>query len=345
MAEVCPRGWTAVAGDVGWGGYRVRLKIQSLVVAVLLSILTVHATAEESSSSTAWPKEWAPQSTAKYPPYPDVWGRVSPAPAGSFMFTDLYDAGGDDPLVTYFWSDPKPNSVGFYRAQEFFSGRTWEPFIRDGEEQVEPFGRMTLPEIATTPFSDGSYLHDDVPYNFPKKKGVEPYLWWRYEPFVRCLVKGFGLVLRDKNNQDIWRRFTVHIREKPKKYTEYRKACSAIPEGEGEMDFSVTMNLRAQFGTYWNDSFFMLKDDTFLAAPKAGYDSPYTAPFAIRFDQNMRSPFLKDRTDLYVIDMVELDPLLDDAYRHMMETHTNPFEYFDRLLIAYLQKRGHRYDH
>lgn len=319
-----------------------KLKYFSVMsLAVLAGMLFPGLAFAGDAPAIEWPKGWAPQSTAKYPPYPDVWGRMSPAPKGAYMNTNIYNAGGADPMVTYYWSDPEFDGDGKLRAQEFFSGRMWQPFLLNGEEEVRPRGHINNPEITTTPFSDGSYLHDDLPLNIERKQGDLIYM--RYESFVRCLIPGHSLVLKDKNNQDVWRRFIVSIREKPQQETYSRRYCGAIPEGSEILGFSVSVNLRAQFGSYGYNSLFMLKDDTFLAVPEEGFSNPSSKPFVIRFDQNMRSPFLKDRTDLYVIDMVELEPLLEDAFRQMAQTHANSFEYFDNLLVEYLKDRGHRH--
>ncbi|MCR4378646.1 MAG: hypothetical protein NUV50_11215 [Rhodospirillales bacterium] len=319
--------------------------LTGLILSIFLAAWTSPG-AEEPASWTGWPKDWVPQSTIQYPPYPDVWWRENPGAADESRSSILYDAGGDDPFAIHVWwpkdrKDGKPQML----AQEFFSGRTWEPYIHDGKRQIYPYGHRSLPYIARTPFADGSALG--------LLSGFD--LGTLYDALLRCFAPD-ALFLKDKDGYLVWRRYLVQILKTPIKLEFARRHCGAISEGEGvDPNFFVTIDSHfnfLQFGftsSTSNDTeslegsseVLMLKDGTYLANPY-GFEKTDNA-YVIRFDKNLRSLFLEQRDDLFVVDVEELKPLLALAKQYEDEHNSNSLGYFDGLLTDYLHQRGSPY--
>lgn len=309
-----------------------------------IAVFTMGLCAQAQEVKPKWDKQLAidfleaqaPLNTAKYPPYPDVWWRETPAKKyGDHMSPSIWDVGTNDPVVFWYWNTKKyPERLLNSAGLEFFSGRKWMGNIVDGIEIVDwrHFGHLA--KIYNTPFSDGSKLD-----------------YWRVadggtpnDPLLACLNVGDGLMRKDKNGNILWRRFLIQIKEQPTYATLYRRACYAVIEGEGEsLHYSITVGMRANFWPFSYGNMYMLKDDTFLDTPEDNFGNRLgDAPFVIRFDSDLRSPFIKSHDDFYVVDVEELEPLLAKAKAYEDKYFKNAFVYFDGLLIDYLKARGHR---
>lgn len=230
------------------------------------------------------------------------------------------------------------------------AGHQKEDWVRTlGDDQTsEASTSPNMKYIWKTTFLDGSYILNDRNF-FQKKK---PFHFQNngnirieeLEEFSNCLLGERGFLLKDKNKKVLWRRFLIRINEKPTYKEFYRISCSAVYEGGDVLGYSVRVGLYAKFFRLGFVKLRALKDDTFWAVlnKRSWKSGPAFENLSIRFDKHLDSPFLKQRKDVYVIDMVELEALILKAYRYMEKNKTNPFEYFDNLLTKYLINRGHR---
>jgi len=280
-----------------------------------------------------YPNGWKHQSSASSLPYPNVWVRKSPAQNGAYSSTAILDENGGDPLLEFIFinGDQSTNLPEQYvvQFQEFFSGRGWDVV---GEKAANGISFPNIPEVAQTPFSNGSRLG-----NWEQQKDLET-----SNLDISCYIGDQGLFLNKKNGDVIWHRFLVQINEKPTLHSVTNGNCY-IPEiyGEGPNTF-VDVNIHTLFWSVTYAPKFILKDDTFLMVGQISGPTLDREPFVIRFDQDLHSPFLKTLNNVYVIDIEELKPLLALAKQFIEKTNTNALEYFDTLLITYLKTRGHR---
>lgn len=273
----------------------------------------------------------APLSTAKYPPYPDVWWRETPVIHKGKNITAITGLETNDPIFRSFWSLDDDLTMGKSQYQEFFSGRTWQASTPEGGDIIDSQHFGHPPIITETAFSDGSTLEF---LKIERYSNITP-----FDDLMDCHF-GPGLMRKDKNGTVLWRRVMVQINKTPIKNKYYRRYCHAVVEGGGESPhYSITSHTRANFWQFDDMYMVMLKDDTFLAVPSGAHEGTYPDPYVIRFDRDLRSPFFADNDEFYILDIEELFPLLEKAKRYTKKHHRNAFEYFDGLLIDYLTTR------
>lgn len=284
-----------------------------------------------------FPHGWDYPSTTSSPPYPDVWGRKNPAPKINYMYSSVVDENGGDPLINFWWLIDDPNSFhnGQFATQymTFFAGDEWTVKAKGVGKAPIP---NNIPVQPINTFSDGSVLRTDVPYSKD----------WLVDSTIQCLLAGRGLTRIDPNGKIIWRRFMVQLFKRPKKALILGDFCSDIPYPRDRL--YTYMNDPINFWDFDHKSLYVLLDDTFLAAPelRIPFDGnvmpPDQQPYIVRFDQDFRSPFIKD-DDIYIFDMIEIESLVEQALQQFKDKKTKrPNVILSELIFNYLTKRGHR---
>ena len=106
-----------------------------------------------------------------------------------------------------------------------------------------------IPDIRETAFSDGSYLVNDsdnivdyAQFNFKAYDDIDE---WRLESFSNCLLRGGGLILKDKNNTVISRLFLILIPEHPEFQEFPRRSGGPFYDGHPLLGFSLRVGLLA----------------------------------------------------------------------------------------------------
>lgn len=231
-----------------------------------------------------------PAAAADYPPYPDVWGRELPAPAGRIVNGFyLRDKGNGDYVLTY--TDHLVDADGNLKAGsdwsrlDFFAG-SGGPISEDAADEIRRALPLPRPRVQSR---GGIWLY------VPDERQVKPFS--REPKGVGCWVNYAGsLVLRDKAEKVLADKVVLRLLEAPER-REYWDSCQ---RGTDSLSYDARVD-GLSFVLY------PLKDGTFLAEGSS-------APFLIRFRPDLTSPFIDAHPDLFLVDTVDVDRVVKAAY-------------------------------
>lgn len=230
---------------------------------------------------------------ARHPPYPDLWGRVLPMPAGAVPAGLHYFPTEDgDRLVafSYRMAGAPYTQPAEFRALTFFGGA-----LRASSypELKALWARFPKPSsIDRTPLPDGTAL------------ALVPLDEDTHGPLA-CALDHYS-VRRAADGRALWRKLVVR-----------RLAPPAVRPLESTACYRYAYRLptlvaRVDIQTFfaWPDQ--VLADGTFLAHLQEELGAR-TKREVIRFDADLRSPFVEASPDLVVLDWAEVEPLLAEA--------------------------------
>ena len=227
----------------------------------------------------------------KYPPYPDIWGREMPTPAGRrFSSTGVYDFGNGDFLLilAHGPSDPKlsltASNVGWARM-EFFGGNSSPISVAELDRFDKLYKRAPIIGIL-----DSDLLR--LPLGHRMKFGSREF------GGANCSVN-YATTMNLLNDDDkiVATRMVMWLHKEPVRRP-YWRYCGP-PDGGPDHYFAKVDSLA--FSPYY------MRDETFLAR---GYENP----FVIRFRPDLTSPFIDKHPNLFIVETAIIDRIVRRVY-------------------------------
>lgn len=229
----------------------------------------------------------AAEEVKKYPPYPEVWGRELPAPEDVNVYTRAYPGEDGEMLFGFsYWKTLSPGNGSQERQWDAFFFKFFEGTLQPlaDKEANDIFRSLRGEELnkRRLVFEDGGTVEwKALRYGGPK-----------------CgVLFNSHIVRKDKEGNVLQDKMLFHLYEKPVQWR-VNRYCE-ISGGRDHIDLQFESIL---------STFTLLADETFLAYGLEGR-------FVIRFDREMRSPYVEARPNLFLVDTSAIEAIIEEADR------------------------------
>jgi hypothetical protein len=259
------------------------------------------------------------------PPYGDVWGREIP---GAVRYLAVSD---HDLLVAHTVTPP---------GQSDDKADHWVEGFFDGERHAVTGAEFEAlyDSAAHSPHALGTFLgRGRIVLGNGSIISVEEMLDHRDNRWT-CDVPAPVIVKRDAKGHVVWRKVVVRLLDEP--------VQAKADENCGDAGQPFTE--KVQFWSLIYNELYGLEDGTFIAwfngvadngdSVDASQAHGVNRRFAIRFDSELGSPFLKTLPEVVVIDAKAIEPVIAEAAKHHHATPAAGRSYFHDRVYAALSK-------